>query len=126
MVKLTILCHPLTPVAPAELENWLSKQLDRLRSSASLIVHLSQLTQGRKIAAGWLIEMELNDESDPLDRDELFEVLTDLLTDMRFLGMQPMLLLPHEFSALWAVLSMEETPVNGLVLDYPGLQGPSG
>jgi hypothetical protein len=40
---------------------------------------------------------------------------------MRFLGMQPMLLLPHEFSALRAVLSMEETPVNGLVLDYPGL-----
>jgi hypothetical protein len=53
MVKLTILCHPLTPVAPAELGGWLSKQADRLRSSASLIVHLSQLTQGRKIAAGW-------------------------------------------------------------------------
>jgi hypothetical protein len=121
MVKLTILCHPITPVAPAELENWLSKQLDRLRSSASLIVHLSQLIQGRTIAAGWLIEMELNDDSGPLDRDELFEVLTDLLTDMRFLGMQPMLLLPHEFSALRAVLSMEATPVNGPVLDYPGL-----
>ena len=122
MVKLTILCHPLTPVAPAELENWLSKQLDRLRSSASLIVHLSQLTQGRKIAAGWLIEMELKDELSPLDRDELFEVLADLLTDMRFLGMQPMLLLPHDDSALRAVLSTEATPVNGPVLDYPGLQ----
>ena len=106
---------------PAELEEWLSKQLDRLRSSASLIVHLSQLIQGRTIAAGWLIEMELNDDSGPLDRDQLFEVLTNLLTDMRFLGMQPMLLLPHEFSALRGVLSTEATPVDGLVLDYPGL-----
>ena len=122
MVKLTILSHPLTPVAPADLADWLSKQLDRLRSNAPVIAHLSQLTQGRKIHAGWLIEMELNDESSPLDRKELFEVLADLLSDMRFLGMQPMLLLPHEISALRAVLSTEATPVNGLVLDYPGLR----
>jgi hypothetical protein len=121
MVKLTIVSHPLTPVAPAELEDWLSKQVDRLRSSAPLIVHMSELTQGRRIAAGWLIEMELNDESDPLDRDELFEIVADLLSDMRFLGMQPMLLLPHDVSALGAVLSTEATPVSGPVLDYPGL-----
>jgi hypothetical protein len=121
MVKLTILCHPLTPVAPAELEDWLSKQVDRLRSSAPLIVHLSQLIQGRKIPAGWLIEVEPEYQWAPVDHDELFEVLADLLTDMRFLGMQPMLLLPHEVSALRAVLSTA-TPVNGPVLDYPGLQ----
>lgn len=121
MVKLTILCHPLTPVAPAELEDWLSKQVNRLRSSAPLIVHLSELTQGRRIAAGWLIEMERTEESSPLDRNELFEVLADLLSEMRFLGMQPMLLLPHDVSALRAVLSTEATPANGTVVDYRGL-----
>jgi hypothetical protein len=100
MVKLTILSHPCTPVAPAELEDWLSERADRLRSSAPLIVHLSQLTQGRNIAAGWLIELEPKDESSPLNHDELLEVLADLLADMRFLGMQPMLLVPHEVSEL--------------------------
>ena len=98
MAKVTILCHPVTPVAPAELEDWLELQLSRLRSSAPVIVRLSRLTQALpslEVADGWLIEVELIDESHPLDRDDLSDAVADVINDMRFLGMQPMLLFHH-------------------------------
>ena len=103
MAKVTILCHPVTPVPPAELEDWLELQLDQLRSSAPVIARLSRLTQAlptSEVAAGWLIEVELTDESHPLDRDDLTDALADVFNDMRFLGMQPMLLFPHDLSDL--------------------------
>jgi hypothetical protein len=128
MAKVTILCHPVTPVAPAELEDWLELQLDQLRSSAPVIVRMSRLTQAlpsSQVAAGWLIEVELTDESHPLDRDDLSGALAAVFSDMRFLGMQPMLLFPHDLSDL--SLALEEAlsrppPVNGPVFDYPGLK----
>ena len=61
--KLTILSHPVTPVAPAELEEWLDLQLNHLRSSAPMIVRLSRLTQALpsiEVGGGWLIEVELH------------------------------------------------------------------
>jgi hypothetical protein len=127
MAKVTILCHPVTPVAPAELEDWLGLQLDQLRSNAPVIVRVSRLTQAlpsSEVAAGWLIEVELTDESQPLDRDELFGALADVFNDMRFLGMQPMLLFPHDLSDLSLALheALSRLPaVNGPVFDYPGL-----
>jgi|SRR5215212_9534573 len=127
MAKVTILCHPVTPVAPAELENWLELQLDQLRSSAPVIVRMSRLTQSlpsSEVAAGWLVEVELTDDSHPLDRDELSGALADVFNDMRFLGMQPMLLVPHDLSDLSLALdqALPRLPaVNGPVFDYPGL-----
>ena len=59
MAKVTILCHPVTPVPPAELEDWLELQLDQLRSNAPVIARVSRLTQAlptSEVAAGWLIE----------------------------------------------------------------------
>lgn len=127
MPKVTILCHPVTPVPPAELEDWLELQLDQLRSSVPVIARMSRLTQAlpsSEVAAGWLIEVELTDESRPLDRDELSGALADVFSDMRFLGMQPMLLFPHDLSDL--SLALEEAhsrppAVSGPVFDYPGL-----
>jgi hypothetical protein len=128
MAKVTILCHPVTPVAPAEIEDWLELQLERLHSSAPVIARMSRLTQAlprSDVAAGWLIEVELTDESHPLDRDDLSAALADVFTDMRFLGMQPMLLFPHDLSDLSLALDKALTHVpaaNGPVLDYPGIR----
>ena len=128
MAKLTILCHPVTPVAPAELEDWLDLQLNRLRSSAPVIVRLSRLTQALpslEVTEGWLIEVELIDDSHPLDRDDLSDAVGDVINDMRFLGMQPMVLFPHDPSELSLALGRAlsgQTAVNGPVLDYPGLR----
>jgi hypothetical protein len=128
MPKVTILCHPVTPVAQAELEDWLELQLDQIRSNPPVIVRVSRLTQAlpsSEVAAGWLIEVELIDESQPLDRDELFGALADVFNDMRFLGMQPMLLFPHDLSDLSLALdeALSRLPsVNGPVLTYPGLK----
>ena len=128
MAKVTILCHPVTPVAPAELEDWLELKLDELRSSAPVIARMSRLTQAlpsSEVAAGWLIEVELTDESQPLDRDDLTDALADAFSDMRFLGMQPMLLFPHDLSELSLALeqALSGLPaVNGPVFDYPGLK----
>jgi hypothetical protein len=128
MAKLTILCHPSTPVASTELEDWLELQLDRLRSSAPVIVRLSRLTQAlpnSQVAAGWLIEVEVTDESRPLDRDDLSDVLADVINDMRFLGMQPLLLVPHDLSELSVALGQALSSLSTAdqpVLDYPGLK----
>jgi hypothetical protein len=128
MAKLTILCHPSTPVAPAELEDWLGLQVDRLRSSAPVIVQLSRLTRAlpsSEVTGGWLIEVELTEESGPPDRDDLSGALADVVSDMRFLGMQPMLLFPHDGSELSVALEqalLRLPAVNGPVLTYPGLR----
>ena len=128
MPKVTILCHPVTPVPPAELEDWLELQLDQLRSNAPVIARMSRLTQelpNSEVAAGWLIEIELTDESHPLDRDDLTDALADVFNDLRFLGMQPMLLFPHDLSDLSRALdaALSRLPsVNGPVLTYPGLR----
>jgi hypothetical protein len=128
MAKITILSHPSTPVAPAELEDWLGLQLDRLQSSAPVIVRLSRLTRAlssSEVAGGWLIEVELTEESGPLDLDDLSGALADVINDMRFLGMQPMLLFPHDLSELSVALDQALSRLqaaNGPVLTYPGLK----
>jgi hypothetical protein len=128
MAKITILTHPSTPVPPAELEDWLELQLDRLQSSAPVIVRLSRLTQplpSSEVAGGWLIEVELTEETGPLDLDDLAGALADVVNDMRFLGMQPMLLFPHDLSELSVALDQALSSLqaaNGPVLTYPGLK----
>ena len=127
MFGLTILCHPCTPVEPEELEGWLRERTDRLQASdPELMVRMCRLAQelpDTEIIGGWLIELELADES-PSDRGQLSDALAEVLTDMRFLGMQPKLLLPLGVSDLARALGKalaESAPGNGPVLDYPGL-----
>lgn len=122
MIKLTIRCHPSTPVAPAELEAWLQDKLDQLHAEApEAIVRLSRLTQAlpdMEVEMGWLIELELPEASVLLAGSDLGDALADAFTDMRFLGLQPILLTPHQLEDT----SKTGVGVNGPVLDYPGLQ----
>jgi hypothetical protein len=128
MTRFTILCHPSTPVAPTELEDWLVPQLDQLRSSAPVIVRMSRLIQSlpsSQVAGGLLIEVELTDESHPVDHDQLSASVADAIRDMRLLGMQPLLLFPHDLSELSVALGRALSDVStadGPVLDYPGLK----
>ena len=96
MLQLAIRCHPCVPVSADELEPWLEKQLDELRSDAPHgTVRLSRLTQGApgvNLENGWLIELDLP-EGEPLLTGRR---LGDALRDMRLLGLQPTLLAPHE------------------------------
>ncbi len=102
MVKIAILCHPCTPAPTGDLEDWLEGQLDQLRKAAPVgIIRLSRLAQGlpdTEIEVGWLVELELPEESVQLGRDRLADALADLVTDMRFLGLQPRVLTPNECS----------------------------
>jgi hypothetical protein len=92
MVQLAIRCHPRVPVSAHELEGWLERLAEELRGDFPQgIVRLSRLTQGREadLDIGWLIELELHEES-PADG-----LLADALRDMRLLGLKPTLLAPR-------------------------------
>ena len=72
-----------------------------------------------------MIELELTDESSSFDRDAISDALADVIGDMRFLGMQPTVFFPHEFSdpSLAHGQALTEMPALGApVLDYPGLR----
>jgi len=126
MVKLAILCHPCTPAPAEDLEEWLKDQLDNLRATAGQgIIRLARLAQGlpdTDIDVGWLIELELPEESVLLGRDGVGDALADLVTDMRFLGLQPLLLTPREFTEHARGLPGVGRPaMDRPVLDYPGI-----
>ena len=92
MVQLAIRCHPRVPASADELEGWLDRQAEELRANLpQSLVRVSRLTQGREadLDVGWLIELELDEES-------LAEgSLADVLRDMRLLGLHPTLLTPR-------------------------------
>ena len=130
MIKLAILCHPCTPAPVGDLEDWLEAQLDQLRKAAPHgIIHLSRLAQelpDTEIEVGWLVELELPEESVLLGRDGVADALADLVTDMRFLGLQPRILTPNKFSERTSAHPTSESDQPDLlsapVLDYPGLK----
>ena len=94
MVQLAIRCHPCVPLSADELERWLEQQVSDLRAEAPhATIWLSRLTQGLpsvKLDIGWLVELELAEGEPLLVGDRLAEALTD----MRLIGLQPMLLTP--------------------------------
>jgi hypothetical protein len=93
MVKLTIRCHPGVPVDSGELESWLTAQVSQLRAGAPrAIIRLSRLTQhfAGDAAIGWLLELEMPEESSLLSEGRL----TNTMADMRLLGIEPTALAP--------------------------------
>ena len=99
MLQFSIRCHPSVPVTTDELEEWLELQLEKLRDDApNATMRLSRVTQGLpsgSVEVGWLIEFEGPDaERAVTDRH-----LTEILTDMRLLGLQPTVLAPVDLPA---------------------------
>jgi hypothetical protein len=96
MLQLAIRCHPCVPVSADELEPWLEKQLDELRTEAPHgTIRLSRLTQrapDMDLKVGWLVELDLPEEEPLLTGRRL----ADALRDMRLLGLQPTLMARHE------------------------------
>jgi hypothetical protein len=99
MDKITIVCHPSTPVPTSELEDWLEERLEGLREVAPQgIIRHSRLAQDlpdTEVEVGWLIELEIPETSVQLKGDRLADALGDHVTDMRFLGLQPNVLTPQ-------------------------------
>jgi hypothetical protein len=122
-----ILCHPCTPVPDADLEQWLGDKLDEVRQAAAdatiRLSHLAQELPDTEIGIGWLIELELSERSTELGRDGFGEAVADLITDLRFLGLQPRVLTAHDPSdRLWDLTGSERSRTDRPLLDYPGLQ----
>src|SRR5689334_17352676 len=94
MLKLTIRCHPGVPVESDELETWLTAQISELRAGAPrAIIRLSRLTQhfaSSDAAIGWLLELEMPEDSPLLGEGRL----ANAMADMRLLGIEPTALAP--------------------------------
>jgi hypothetical protein len=94
-MQVAIRCHPYAPVASDELEDWLAREVDRIRAAAPdatvRLMRLSQPLSAGRVAVGWLIELEgLRGEVALTDLQ-----LDTILRDMRLLGLQPTLLAPR-------------------------------
>jgi hypothetical protein len=96
MLHLAIRTHPSFPVDAHDLEDWLERQLEELRAAAPRatvrLVRLTQHLPNTAVDIGWLLELDLPDS----ERIATERQLQELLTDMRLLGFEPTVLLPHE------------------------------
>ncbi len=92
MNQIAVRCHPFAPVAPEELQSWLTSEIERLRDAApEAAIRLLRLTQPGpegEIDVGWQIEIGAGSPVPPLDERSMGE----LLLDLRLLGLQPSVL----------------------------------
>jgi hypothetical protein len=92
MSQIAVRCHPVAPVAPEELQRWLTAEINRLREDAPeaavRLLRLSQRGPEGEIEVGWQIEIGVAPPVSPLDDRSLAE----LLRDLRLLGLQPSVL----------------------------------
>jgi hypothetical protein len=98
MSRLVIRCRSCTPAPAEELTGWLEDKVAELRSGTPrLMVRLIRLAQDLPEATvddGWLIEVELQGEQPEEPYTALMASLTEILRDMRILGLDPTLLVP--------------------------------
>jgi hypothetical protein len=91
-MPLAIRCHPCVPVALPEIEAWLEREVERIRDEVpDATVRLLRLSQGLPSGdhpLGWLIELDVDPSLVETDR------LAAVLSEMRLLGLQPMVLEP--------------------------------
>jgi hypothetical protein len=95
---LVIRCRSCAPVSNVELTDWLEEKVAELRKGTPrLLVRLTRLAQDLPEATiddGWLIEVELQGERPDEPFASLMASLTEMLCDMRILGLNPTLLVP--------------------------------
>ena len=95
-MQVAIRCHPYAPVAADELEEWLAREIDEIRTVApDAIVRLMRLSQSfstGRVAVGWLIEVDDTNGDAALTERQL----DALFRDMGLLGLQPTLLTCHD------------------------------
>jgi hypothetical protein len=98
VIRLAIRCHPCTPVAAPELEQWLDQQAGSLRGEApEATVRLTRLTQRlatTEVDAGWLLELEVAEDALFAESCALADALAEVVRDMRFVGLGPTVLAP--------------------------------
>jgi hypothetical protein len=98
MARITIRCHPLTPAPHDDLEVWLEERTAHLRDThPRAIIRLSRLSQDLptgELAIGWVLELDSGDISRSNGDTDLADALSDTVTDMRLLGLQPTALAP--------------------------------
>jgi hypothetical protein len=118
MVHFAIRCHPCVPVEVDELEHWLERLVQDLRSDAlDGTVRLSRLSQhlpSREVDIGWLLEIEVPETLRVLATDRLLTAVRD----MRLLGLQPTLLAP--FGAEGAAPARSRGPVTTATIPPTG------
>ena len=94
VIHFSIRCHRCVPLSADELERWLHGQIGELRAAApEATVRLSRLTQdspSSTLEIGWIVEVELPEDSPLLGDGHL----ADLIRDLRLVGLQPTLLEP--------------------------------
>lgn len=92
MSQIAVRCHPYAPVATEEVQRWLTEEVGRLREDAPdaaiRLLRLSQAGPEGEIGVGWQIELGVTMADSPLDPQSLSE----LLGDLRLLGLQPSVL----------------------------------
>lgn len=117
MIQLAIRCHSCVPVEAVELEDWFADQVDALReANPAAAIRLTRLTQklpDSEVDAGWLLELEVPEESLLAGTDSVAEDLADIFRDMRFLGLEPRVLAPVSLSD-WS-----ELPYRSTAMEHP-------
>jgi hypothetical protein len=97
-IRLAIRCHTSAPVGGEELEDWLRQQLislqERVPEAIARLTRLSQELPDSEVNAGWLLEVEVPDSSALRGGHTFEDVLADVVRDMRFIGLEPDVLVP--------------------------------
>lgn len=98
MSCLVVHCRSCTPASNVELTDWLEEKVTELRQGTPrLLVRLTRLVQDLPEATvddRWLIEAELQGERPQGPFTSLMASLTEILREMRILGLDPTLLVP--------------------------------
>jgi hypothetical protein len=96
MSQIAVRCHPYAPVATDDVQKWLTAEVRRLREdspdAAIRLLRLSQAGPEGEIGVGWQIELGITMPEAPLDH----QGLSELLGDLRLLGLQPSVLQAQE------------------------------
>lgn len=107
---LLIRCRSCTPASTVELTGWLEGKVAQLsNANPPAAVRLTRLVQDLPTATlddGWLIEIQRAGEGSDGCPDSLAASLEEVLSDMRILGLDPVLLVPGRLPATESALAV--------------------